>query len=357
MLTVTRSITFMRFSPKARLAAYLAGIAAAVGVIVWTEMYSWQRVDEIRTSGRPISLDDVRSIHQMLTWSSVALLAVGAVLSVLIYKGAIAPLRERLEQSKRVIERQEKLSSLGVLAAGVAHEVRNPLTSIKVRLFTQQRLLKQGTEAFDDNVFITEEITRLEEIVRDFLAFARPTDPEFKVLRATQPLRELEGFFRPTLSAQRIGLKDEFLADPQINVDPQQLKQILINLIQNAAEAVRQDGTITLRTSTSVPRRGERGEALAVLEVEDTGPGIAPEVQPRIFDPFFTTKASGTGLGLSMAARILEKHRGRLEFQTQPGQGTVFRILLPIAHTEAQPVESVKPTSAGDEPLRATTGP
>jgi signal transduction histidine kinase len=244
-----------------------------------------------------------------------------------------------------------------VLAAGVAHEVRNPLTSIKVRLFTQQRLLKKGTEAFEDNVFITEEITRLEEIVRGFLAFARPTDPEFKVLRATQPLRELQVLFRPVLSTQDIHLKDEFLADPQINVDPQQLRQVLINLIQNAGEAVQANGTVTLRTTTLVPRRGERGEPLAVLEVEDTGPGVPPEVQPRIFDPFFTTKAGGTGLGLSMAARIMEKHHGRLEFQTTPGQGTVFRLLLPIAHAEPSPLPPADPPAPAAAETRPTSRP
>ena len=107
--------------------------------------------------------------------------------------------------------------------------------------------------------------------------------------------------------------------------------KVLINLVKNAADAMGRDGVITLRTRTETLGRGPRATTRAVLEVQDTGPGIPPEVQPRLFDPFFTTKASGTGLGLSMAARILEKHGGRLEYTTAADRGTTFRLVLPIA--------------------------
>ena len=136
-------------------------------------------------------------LHRKLIISSLVLISMGAVLSYLGYLGIVVPLRSRLRQSQRVIEQQEKLSSLGVLAAGVAHEIRNPLTSIKARLFTQQSLLEEKTEALEDNVFITEEISRLEKIVSDFLAFARPSEPQTVDLKATQPFRDLEALFRP----------------------------------------------------------------------------------------------------------------------------------------------------------------
>jgi len=326
----------MRLSPRLRTISYLAAIALAAGVILWTETYSWHRVNQMRFTGQPVSEAEVTSLHQMLTWSSILLLTMGALLAGLIYRGIIAPLRRGLEESRLIIERQEKLSSLGVLAAGVAHEIRNPLTSIKVRLFTQQGLLNKGTDAFEDNVFITEEISRLEKIVRDLLAFARPSEPEFRVFKASQPLRELRELFRATLSGQQIELKEEFLADPHIKADPQQLKQVLINLVRNSAEAIGEKGTVTLRTRTATPRISPGAETYAVLEVEDTGPGVAPEVQQRLFDPFFTTKADGTGLGLSIAARILEKHGGRLEYQTAPGRGTAFQLVLPIVHGDGK---------------------
>jgi signal transduction histidine kinase len=275
------------------------------------------------------------ALHRQTVVSSLLLLAMGASLVVLVYQGAVAPLRQRLRQTQAVLERQEKLSSLGVLAAGVAHEIRNPLTSIKARLFTQQPLLAKGSEAWEDNVFITGEISRLERIVRDFLAFARPGEPRFVTLKAAEPLRELVPLLQPELRQSNIELNQEVLADPLVRADAAQLKQVLINLVKNAADALGRNGAITLRARTETRGRGPHATTRAVLEVQDTGPGIPPEVQPRLFDPFFTTKASGTGLGLSIAARIVENHGGRLEFSTAPHRGTTFRLVLPIASEAA----------------------
>ena len=276
----------------------------------------------------------MNDLYRKLVISSLVLLSMGAVLGFLAYRGIVSPLLSRLRQSQRVIERQEKLSSLGVLAAGVAHEIRNPLTSIKARLFTQQSLLEDKSEALEDNVFITEEVSRLEKIVADFLAFARPSEPQMCALKATQPFRDLEGLSRPALTKANIELKKEFLADPHIQADPGQLKQVLINLVQNAAESMGRDGTITLRTRIQKRHLATHPATVAVLEVEDTGKGVPPDVQKRLFDPFFTTKPSGTGLGLSIAARILEKHGGTLEYQPAQHRGAIFRLVLPIATTE-----------------------
>ena len=275
-------------------------------------------------------LCDERGAVRMM---AMLMLAMGAALAALIYRGIIAPLIEKLRRSQLIIERQEKLSSLGVLAAGIAHEIRNPLTSIKVRLFTQQQLLKKGSEESEDNDFLTGEISRLEKIVNDFLAFARPSDPEFAVMKATQPLRELLPLLQPSLRNSNVQLKEDFLSDPHIKADAAQLKQVLINLVKNAAEAMPGGGVVTLRTRTERRGLGPRAANVIILEIADNGPGIPPEVAKRLFDPFFTTKASGTGLGLSIAARILEKHGGTLEYSTQLNRGTIFRIVLPIAHS------------------------
>ncbi|MBL9170050.1 MAG: hypothetical protein JNN07_20115 [Verrucomicrobiales bacterium] len=272
-------------------------------------------------------------LYGKLILSSVLLLVMGAVLAYVVYRGVIVPLQLRLRESQRVIERQEKLSSLGVLAAGVAHEIRNPLTSIKARLFTQQSLLDRKSEAFEDNEFITEEISRLEKIVSDFLAFARPSEPKRVRVNLAQLLRDLEGLFKPALTQARIELKKEFLVEPEIQADPNQLRQVLINLVQNAAESIGREGTITLRTRTQKPHRGAV-ETRAVVEVEDDGKGVSQEVQHRLFDPFYTTKANGTGLGLSIAARLVEKHGGALEYQPGPERGAIFRLVLPMATSE-----------------------
>jgi signal transduction histidine kinase len=267
----------------------------------------------------------------MLAVSLVVLSLLSLVLTVTVYRGLIAPLRVKLIEARALVERQEKLASLGALAAGVAHEIRNPLTAIKARLFTQRKLLAENSEPLEDNRFIGDEISRLDDIIKDFLMFARPSEPRLEIIKATAPFRELVDLFRPELDKNSVELKCEFLADPQINADAQQLKQVLLNLIKNAQESIGQRGTITLRTRTKSGRLGTRMMHVAVLEVEDTGKGIPPKIQQRLFDPFFTTKETGTGLGLSIAARILESHGGALEYQTQAGRGTVFSVVLPIA--------------------------
>jgi signal transduction histidine kinase len=321
----------MRFNSARVRPFLLAGmILLLLGIIAWTETHMWSRIDRMRDAPTKISADDVASLHRVQSLSSVILLVVGGALVLVVHRGFFAPLQSRLRNSQRVIERQEKLSSLGVLAAGVAHEIRNPLTSIKVRLFTQQQLLRPGSEELEDNLFLTGEISRLERIVKDFLAFARPSDPELSLVKMNQPMAELVALLRPSLAKQGVTLREELAGEALIRADAAQLKQVLINLVTNAGEAMGHGGTITLRTRTERQRLGSRGLTRAVLEVADTGPGIPPETAKRLFDPFFTTKPSGTGLGLSIAARIIEKHGGTLEFSTELNRGTTFRILLPI---------------------------
>jgi signal transduction histidine kinase len=116
-----------------------------------------------------------------------------------------------------------------------------------------------------------------------------------------------------------------------VRIDGQQLKQVLINLVQNAADSIGKDGTVTLRLRLDTRPLSNHNTEVVILEVADTGKGIPPDVEKRLFDPFFTTKESGTGLGLSIAARIVENHGGALQYQTQVNRGTVFGIVLPRA--------------------------
>ena len=135
----------------------------------------------------------------------------------------------------------------------------------------------------------------------------------------------------PQLEKADIRLAYENSVSAQVRIDPQQIKQVLINLVQNAAESICQHGAVTLRVRLGSKRLGDGVEEVVVLEVADTGKGIPPEVEKRLFDPFFTTKESGTGLGLCIAARIVEKHGGVLQYQTQINHGTTFGIMLPRA--------------------------
>jgi len=253
----------------------------------------------------------------------------GTMLAMMVYRHLIAPLRVKLVESQALVERHEKLASLGMLAAGVAHEIRNPLTAIKAALFIQQKRFAPGSPERADNELVHNEITRLERIVSHFLRFARPSDPEFVTVSTDQLLRDVQMIFAAQLEKADIRLALEESTDSFVRVDPSQIKQVLINLIQNGIDSIGREGTITLRA------RRERRSLLGVereaviLEVADTGKGIPPEVGKRLFDPFFTTKDDGTGLGLSIAARIVEKHGGALQYQTQVNRGTTFGIVLP----------------------------
>jgi signal transduction histidine kinase len=270
-------------------------------------------------------------LRVLLLGSLLLLLIAGGGLAVVVYREMIAPLQVRLVESQQLVERQEKLASLGMLAAGVAHEIRNPLTALKAWLFIQQKHLQPGTVEHEDAAVIGNEINRLERIVHDFLLFARPSDPQMEVVSADQPLREVRTFLEPELEKSNVRIALDDLPAARVRIDSQQIKQVLINLIQNAADSIGHDGTITLRVRLDTKRLADRPAEVVILEVGDTGKGIPAEVERRLFDPFFTTKESGTGLGLSIAARIVEKHGGALQYQTQVNHGTIFGIVLPRA--------------------------
>jgi signal transduction histidine kinase len=259
----------------------------------------------------------------------VMLLALVAALGWVIFRDAIAPLRTKLVHSQTLLEKQEKLATLGTLAAGIAHEIRNPLTSLKARLYTLEKHLHAVPAARKDTDIISAEISRLERIVQDVLSFARPSDPKLETIAAGTLLREVQGLMSPGLEGRAVHLLVDTGPELLIRADSGHLKQVIINLVRNAAEAIEGAGTVTLRSRAArAPLGGGETDAV-ILEVADNGKGIPPEVEKRLFDPFFSTKETGTGLGLPIAARIVEKHGGMLQYQTQPGRGTTFGVVLP----------------------------
>ena len=273
--------------------------------------------------------DSLVHLRGVLIVSIAMLLALVAAMGWVIYRDLIAPLRTKLVRSQTLLEKQEKLATLGTLAAGIAHEIRNPLTSHKARLYTLEKHLQNVPAARKDTDIISAEISRLERIVQDVLSFARPSDPRFETIAADTIIREVHGLMSPDLESRGLHLVIESNPTLFIRADSGHLKQVLVNLVRNGAEAIAGAGTVTLRPRPGRAPFKERETDAVILEVSDTGQGIPPEAEKRLFDPFFSTKATGTGLGLSIAARIVEKHGGMLQYQTRAGQGTTFGVVLP----------------------------
>jgi signal transduction histidine kinase len=290
-----------------------------------------RKAEEFFVADANRSLGNLR--NAMLAGVCVLLILVGA-LGVVTYRDQIAPLRTKLVHSEVLLEKQEKLATLGTLAAGIAHEIRNPLTSIKARLYTLDKHLGTPHLARKDAEIIGSEIGRLERIVQGVLDFARPSDPVLKSLSCQELLREIQAFMASGLEKRSVRIVLEPGPDLRVSADAGHLKQVLVNLVRNAVEAIETEGTVTLRVREDHAALDGELRETAVFEVADTGMGIPPEVEKRLFDPFFSTKETGTGLGLSVSARIVEKHGGRLQYQTRVGHGTTFGIVLPVVRAE-----------------------
>ena len=221
----------------------------------------------------------------------------------------------------------ERLAAVGTMAAGLAHEVRNPLNSASLQLAVLERRLERG-ETGDRATSITRiiksEIDRLERLVREFLAFAKPTPLDPRPVDLPQLLAGIAELIAPEAEAARIAVTVE--ADPalpQAAGDAERLRQVLLNLTRNAVEAMQErGGTLILRARA--------GDDVLEIDVEDDGPGFPDELP--VFDAFFTTKDQGTGLGLSLVHRIVADHRGTIAVASRPGR-TCFTFTLPISRS------------------------
>jgi len=242
----------------------------------------------------------------------------------------VAPLHLKLVERETLLEQQKKFAHFERLTAVLAHEIKQPLSAINVWVWTLQKNLLEGTAEHKGAAVIRSELNRVDQIVKDFLKLTQPVEPRLVSMKSEGLLHEIGDLLRPKLERSAIKLKVDATTDAPFQGDPQQLKQVLLNLVQNASESIGEDGQITLRSRRNrMVLNGDKTDAV-VIEVEDTGPGIPAEVQERLFDPFFSTKENGTGLGLAIAARIVDKHEGALVFETQQGHGTTFGIVLPI---------------------------
>jgi len=276
------------------------------------------------------SLGSLRWMRNLIFVCLGLLLAAIAAVVVLLYRDVVRPLRQQLVDRETLLAKREKLAALGTLAAGVAHEIRNPLTAIKARLYTLRRSLS-ATESKEDVQAITGEVDRLERIVRDVLGYARPAEAALGPVELSAWLGEFARFVKPELAANKVELGVQAAVTATAEIDANQLRQVMLNLVRNAQEAFEgRTGKIelTLRRERAV-LRGKTAEVV-LLSVADNGPGIPAKIQARLFDPFFTTKPMGTGLGLAIVARLVENQGGEITFQSAPGTGTRFDVRLPI---------------------------
>jgi PAS domain S-box-containing protein len=246
----------------------------------------------------------------------------------------VTVLRELEEQ----LRRSDRLAALGTLATGLAHEIKNPLTSL--RTFTRFMPRKFDDERFRERFqrVVPHELERINAIVERLLELARPARLAFQTVRLPELLDRALDLFANQLEGKAIDVRREYARDcPSIQADPEYLYQALVNLMTNAIESMESGGRLTVRVGWNhgAPRAATPIDALlgrsVKVEIEDTGKGISAVEADKIFNPFFTTKASGTGLGLALTHKIVEDHRGQISFRSAPSTGTTFRVLLPLA--------------------------
>ena len=229
-----------------------------------------------------------------------------------------------LSKTEAQLIRSEKLAALGQLAAGIAHEIRNPLTSINILIHSMREKPPSGDSYKEDFKVIEEEIHRINEIVDQFLRFAKPAPPLLEKTEVSSIFEETLQLLRPQIEKQLIVVEKEFQPLPIILIDREQMKQAILNLLLNAIQAMPGAGHLTLKGQNS-----EDGQWIH-LSIQDSGVGIPGEDMNKLFDPFFSTKEGGMGLGLSIAHRIIDQHHGKIEVESTPGEGTLFTVWLPV---------------------------
>jgi len=242
--------------------------------------------------------------------------------------GALVTLRDldSIESINTQLQVSERLAALGRITAGVAHEVKNPLNSMRLWLENLKESLpaEMDTNAMQAVQVLDKEIDRLDAVVKRFLDFTRPMEVRLEATQLADILREVVEVAQPQLRKSKVEVAQLLPIDvPEVYVDRALLKQAVLNLVLNAVEAMPSGGRLQLMLS----RRGEMAE----ISVGDTGKGIPPENKQKIFQLFFTTRPGGSGIGLASTFRIVQLHNGSIDFTSEVGRGTTFRIELPLA--------------------------
>lgn len=235
-------------------------------------------------------------------------------------------LREQTDvlfETEEQLRRADRLSALGELSAGMAHEIRNPLGSIKGAVEIIKDDYSPDDAKFEFIQILLKETDRLNHIVQEFLGFAKPKNPEFQFVDLNEAIESVLTLVAQEARKARVAVEKKL--DPAIgkrSLDAGMLKQAFLNLILNAIQAMPDGGVLTVQSTLA--------NSAVYITISDTGVGISEENRKKLFRPFFTTKRSGTGLGLAITYRIIENHRGVIDVASEPGKGTRFTVKIPV---------------------------
>lgn len=235
---------------------------------------------------------------------------------------------------RKQIERMDRLATLGELAAGIAHEIRNPLAGIKASAQVLEESFSPGDFRSQLVTRIVKEIDRSNELLKRFFNFARPSKPKQDSYNIEMIIDGVYLLLAPRLKKNKIGFRSSFAADtPQVFVDESQMEQVILNLFMNAIDAMKEGGEIFVETGV-IPEmklcEEKEKRAAVYVRITDTGAGIPSEKLEKIFNPFYTTKSDGVGLGLSISNRLLEENGGKIEVDSKAGNGAAFTLYLPV---------------------------
>ncbi len=333
-------------------------LLAAVGVSVLVHRLVYRPLHDLEEGARRISAGDLQQAIPVRGDDEFGRLATSFNAMTAALRGSQQELQRWNETLERRVDdrtralrqaqaeavRGEKLASVGLLAAGIAHELNNPLTGVLTFTSLLRKKLPEGSADAEDLDLVIRETKRCAAIIRRLLDFAREKSPEKKFADLNRLIQNTTHIVRQPAQLQDIELQLELdPALPPVWVDANMIEQVVMNMLVNAQHAIAQKGRITIRTQRAPePRSPETGApAVPMVEISiaDTGCGIPEKDLPRIFDPFFTSKpvGAGTGLGLSVSHGIVRSHGGLIEVESRVGEGTTFRVYLPLQPADAAP--------------------
>ena len=240
--------------------------------------------------------------------------------------------KERLRQNERMF-RAEQLATMGQFAAGIAHELRNPLTAIRSTVQYLENEFGQGTDQRKLAHDILDEVDRLNNIVGNLLSLARPAESNPEEIDVGQEIERCANFIETQAKSQNIKLETNFEKDlPKLRFDPAEFRQVLLNVMMNGLEAMPEGGLLLIKACCVVERAHDSipGIERMLIQIEDEGPGIAANLRQKVFEPFFTTKTGGTGLGLAICNSIVKRYNGEIWIEQAESGGTQVKISLPV---------------------------